>query len=42
MMEKYKLYCPQAKYFMFEYSGHQPQVEEQEATIALIRDFLSK
>ena len=42
MMVKYKMYCPQAKYVMFEYSGHQPQVEEPEATISLIREFLSK
>ena len=42
MMVKYKRYCPQAEFVMFEYSGHQPQVEEPEATIALIRKFLSK
>jgi proline iminopeptidase len=42
MMVKYKEYCPQAEFVMFEYSGHQPQVEEPEETIALIRDFLSK
>ena len=42
MMVKYKDYCPQAEFVMFEYSGHQPQVEQPEATIALIRDFLSK
>ena len=42
MMVKYKKYCPQAKFVMFEYSGHQPQVEESEATIALIRDFLNE
>jgi proline iminopeptidase len=42
MMVKYKDYCPQAEFVMFEYSGHQPQVEEPEATIALIREFLSK
>jgi len=42
MMDKYKTYCTQAKYVMFEYSGHQPQVEEPEATIDLIREFLSK
>jgi proline iminopeptidase len=42
MMVKYKDYCPQAEFVMFEYSGHQPQVEEPEATNALIREFLSK
>ena len=42
MMVKNKMYCPQAKYVMFEYSGHQPQAEEPEATIDLIREFLSK
>jgi proline iminopeptidase len=42
MMVKYKTYCPQAEFVMLEYSGHQPQVEEPEATIALIRKFLSK
>lgn len=42
MMVKYKMYCPQAEFVMFERSGHQPQVEEPEATIALIREFLTK
>ena len=42
MEVKYKEYCPQAKFMMFEQSGHNPQVEEPEATIKLIRDFLSK
>jgi len=42
MMVNYKEYCPQAEFVMFEYSGHQPQVEEPEATITLIREFLSK
>lgn len=40
MMDKYKEYCPQAEYFMFERSGHNPQVEEPEAAFKLIRDFL--
>lgn len=39
---KYKEYCPQAEFVMFERSGHNPQVEEPEATIKLIRDFLRK
>lgn len=42
MMIKYKEYCPQAQYVMFENSGHNPQVEEPSAEFALIRDFLSK
>ena len=40
MMDKYKQYCPQAKYVMFEKSGHNPQNEEPEALFKLIRDFL--
>lgn len=42
MMDKFKEYCPQAKYVMFEKSGHNPQVEEPEALFKLIREFLSK
>ncbi|GAB4298699.1 MAG: alpha/beta fold hydrolase [Ignavibacteriaceae bacterium] len=42
MMVEYKKYCPQAEFVMFEKSGHNPQVEEPEATISLIRKFLSK
>jgi len=42
MMIKYKEYCPQAKYVMFEHSGHNPQVEEPAAEFKLIREFLSK
>jgi len=42
MMVKYKEYCPQAKFVMFENSGHNPQVEEPEALFRLIREFLSK
>ena len=41
MMVKYKEYCPEAKFEMFEKSGHNPQVEEPEATFNLIREFLS-
>ena len=40
MMVKYKQYCPQAKYVMFEKSGHNPQNEEPEALFKLIRGFL--
>jgi len=42
MMVKYKEYCPQAKFVMFEKSGHNPQIEEPEAAIELIREFLSQ
>ena len=41
MMIKYEEYCPQAKYVMFENSGHNPQVEQPAEEFALIRDFLS-
>ena len=40
MMEKYKEYCPQAKFVMFEKSGHNPQVEEPSKLFALIENFL--
>jgi len=42
MMVKYKEYCPQAQFVMFEKSGHNPQVEEPEKEFELIRNFLSK
>jgi proline iminopeptidase len=42
MMVKYKEYCPQAKFVMFEKSGHNPQVEEPAAMFKLIREFLAK
>ncbi|UAY52692.1 alpha/beta fold hydrolase [Ferruginibacter albus] len=42
MMVKYKEYCPQAKFVLFEHSGHNPQVEEPEKEFKLIREFLSK
>jgi proline iminopeptidase len=41
MMVKYKEYCPQAKFVMFEHSGHNPQVEEPQKLFALLNDFLS-
>jgi proline iminopeptidase len=41
MMVEYKIYCPQAEFVMFEYSGHNPQVEEPSKLFALIREFLS-
>lgn len=40
MMMKYKQYCPQAKFVMFEKSGHNPQAEEPSVTFKLIKDFL--
>ncbi len=42
MQIKFKEYCPQAQFVMFEKSGHNPQVEEQPATFKLVRDFLEK
>ena len=42
MMLKYKEYCPQAKFVMFERSGHNPQVEQASEEIVLIREFLRK
>lgn len=42
MMVKYKEYCPQATFVMFEKSGHNPQVEEPEKEFPLINQFLSK
>lgn len=40
MMVKYKEYCPQAKFVMFEQSGHNPQVEEPGKLFPIIADFL--
>ena len=42
MMIKYKKYCPQCQYVMFEKSGHNPQVEEPEKEFPIIIDFLKK
>jgi proline iminopeptidase len=42
MMIKYKKFCPQAEYIMFERSGHNPQVEEPEKEFAAIRAFMKK
>lgn len=41
-MVKYKEYCPQAQFEMFEKSGHNPQVEQPELYFKVIGDFLSK
>jgi proline iminopeptidase len=40
MMIKFKEYCPQAKFVMFERSGHNPQVEEPERLFKLLEEFL--
>jgi proline iminopeptidase len=40
MMEKFKKYCPQATFVMFEKSGHNPQVEQPEKLFPLIESFL--
>jgi proline iminopeptidase len=42
MMIKFKEYCPQAKFVFFEYSGHNPQVEEPEILFPMLNDFLHK
>jgi len=39
-MIKYKKFCPQAKYVMFEKSGHNPQVEQPAECFELIRAFI--
>jgi proline iminopeptidase len=39
---QYKKYCPQAQVEIFEYSGHNPQVEEPAKYFKIIRTFLSK
>ena len=41
-MIKYKTYCPQGQFVMFEKSGHNPQVEEADEYFELIRGFLKK
>ncbi len=40
MMVKFKEYCPQAQFLIFERSGHNPQVEEPVKTMNIIREFL--
>ena len=42
MMIKFKEYCPQAQFVMFEHSGHNPQVEEPQKDFQVIREFLGK
>ena len=41
MMIKFKEYCPQARFVMFEYSGHNPQVEEPERLFPILQEFLN-
>ncbi|MBK7407571.1 MAG: alpha/beta hydrolase [Saprospirales bacterium] len=41
-MVKFKEYCPQAQFVLFEKSGHNPQVEEPAKEFALIREFLKQ
>jgi proline iminopeptidase len=36
----YQQYCPQAKFVMFERSGHNPQIEEKGKYYDLIKDFM--
>jgi proline iminopeptidase len=40
MMEKFKEYCPQAKFVISEKSGHNPQVEEPSKLFPLLETFL--
>lgn len=42
MMVKFKQYCPQAEFVMFERSGHNPQVEEPGREFAVINAFLAR
>lgn len=42
MMLKFREYCPQAEFIMFEHSGHNPQVEEPHLLFEVIRAFLAK
>lgn len=42
MQVLYKDYCPQARFVMFERSGHNPQVEEKGAFYDLVKEFMSK
>lgn len=41
-MVQFKTFCPQATFYMFEYSGHNPQVEEPKLLFERIREFLRK
>jgi proline iminopeptidase len=37
---EYKKYAPQARFMMMEESGHFPFIEEPEATVAILLEFL--
>jgi proline iminopeptidase len=39
---RYKEYCPQAQFVMFEHAGHFSQVEEPEKEFAVIKEFMRK
>jgi proline iminopeptidase len=42
MMVKFREYCPQAQFVMFEKSGHNPQVEEPQKEFSIIAEFMKK
>jgi proline iminopeptidase len=42
MMLQFKDYCPQAKFVMFERSGHNPHVEQPKELFKLLDEFLGK
>jgi proline iminopeptidase len=42
MMVKFRQYCPQAEFVMFEHSGHNPQVEEPVREFSVINAFLAR
>ena len=42
MQMMYKEYCPQAKFVMFERSGHNPQVEEKRKLYDLVKEFMTR
>ncbi|MDP9047102.1 MAG: alpha/beta hydrolase [Bacteroidota bacterium] len=42
MAIKFKEYCPQARFVIFEKSGHNPQIEESAKEFKIINDFLTK
>jgi proline iminopeptidase len=42
MQELYKEYCPQAKFVMFERSGHNPQVEERGKLYDVVKEFMKQ
>jgi proline iminopeptidase len=39
--EQFKTYCPQAKFVMFEKSGHYPQIEETDTWAEVVNTFLA-